>query len=1597
MDDASIRRSVSSIKDSFREVRASAQVSMNNIRFDSKNIKSYKGHVQDLSKTYDQQKRNVSDLKGRYDELEAAGKGNTQEAQRLRTEYYKQVGVLNQLGDQLEGAKFKLHDLRRENSVFTQMGNAITGAGEGLKSFGGQLQNVGNSLTRRITLPAIGAVTAVGGITAAFGWERLKGLDTAQAQLKGLGYNTEDVGRISDQVTTAIEGGMTTMAEGTSVAAGAMAAGVEEGAELERYIKLVGDAAVGSGRPVGEMAQIFNRVQGSGKLMTQELNMIEQGMPGFAQAMADSLGVSQEEFRNMVTAGEVSSDQFMDVMDDFAGGMASAYADSWSGMVANTKAYIGIIGQNLLSGVFEQSKESIAEFIELLKSDAVQEWAAEMGEKIGSAFSQVIEHIKNGIQWFMNLETSQQKLIGVFAALAVGIGPVILVIGKVVSVFGTIMTVVGPVISAIGGLTSGIVTLLSPMGGLAVAFPKVAAAISLLTGPVGWIVGALVGLGAAFTAAYLKSETFRNFITMLKDRFLEFIPTLVDFGRTIYDNFMSLVIPAVQAVGNFFQEMFAKIRTFWESDGAMVMEAIQNAITAIQTVISVAMPIITTIISGAFKAVLFVIQLVWENIKGVINGGLNIIIGIVQVFSGLLTGNFSGMWEGVKNIFSGAIEFVWNLFQLMFWGRLIKGITSLVQGGLALFRNFSGGIGNIFTNISNIAMTIWNGIRAGLTAIMNGISSAILGIARLLLNGIRAVFTGIFNVTKSIFTAVRSFITTIWNAIRNVVVSTAQGLASRVQTTWNTLSGFTRSIFNAVKNFLSAVWNAIRNTVVNTVKALWNAVKAVFNTFKAVTSTIFNAIKSFLTRVWTAIRNTVINTVRALWNRVRNIWNTFRGTTNSTFSTIRNFLSNTWSTIRNTVSNTVQSLWSRVRNIWNTFRNITSNIFNGIKKTITKVWTTIYNSVTKTVSNLWGRVKKTFNTMKSTLETIVGEITGVFDTMTDGVKKGINKLIEGVNWVADKIGMDKLDKIKLSTGTTHNETVNRKIKTTSDGALKSDTLATVGDRGPGNGSGGFRRELIQFPNGKMSMTPDKDTNTYLPKGSRVFNGKQTQQIIGQAKLSTGTMFGQGGAKDKFTGMFKGFGESVKSGTKKAYNWTKDTSKAAWDKATDVIGDVWDYATNPGKLVDKALDHFGFSLDIGGGSLIKDLMGAATKKLKDSVKNLFTGWLDDSDGNGDGSSFTKFRKTTPYSPNKPVPGYPTSFNGGKHFGIDYATPVGTVIKAPTGGSVSKLSDHGGGIVAKLLQGKFTQFFMHLSKVLKTGKVKQGDAIAKTGNSGAWTTAPHLHYQVEKGNSPYVTNKNTKDPEKFLGGSGGKNSGSRKASAWRPQVVQALKMNKLPTSKKYVDAWIKQIDTESGGNAGITQQIKDVNSGGNEARGLVQVIPPTFSAYKLPGHGNIMNGLDNLAAGMNYAKSRYGVAGMLSRIGKGMGYRTGGFLEKEGLFWGAEGDKEEALIPMDRPSEAMKILAIVGKKLAGKGTHTSQLPNVPMGNNDSKHDEVIDKMQQQIDLLTQLVMSNKVIADKDLTVGDEDIGQANNRFDKRNSSKRARTTGRLNYGV
>ncbi|MCZ7458766.1 M23 family metallopeptidase [Streptomyces sp. WMMC940] len=112
--------------------------------------------------------------------------------------------------------------------------------------------------------------------------------------------------------------------------------------------------------------------------------------------------------------------------------------------------------------------------------------------------------------------------------------------------------------------------------------------------------------------------------------------------------------------------------------------------------------------------------------------------------------------------------------------------------------------------------------------------------------------------------------------------------------------------------------------------------------------------------------------------------------------------------------------------------------------------------------------------------------------------------------------------------------------------------------------------------------------------------------------------------------------------------------------------------------------------------------------------------------------------------KPVSGYTltASFNQGgamwshKHSGQDFAVPVGTPVKAASGGVVVKAGPNGGGdgsaygnaIVIKHGNGKYSQY-AHLSKInVHVGQsVNTGKLIALSGNTGN-SSGPHLHFEI-----------------------------------------------------------------------------------------------------------------------------------------------------------------------------------------------------------------------------------------------------------------------------
>ena len=430
---------------------------------------------------------------------------------------------------------------------------------------------------------------------------------------------------------------------------------------------------------------------------------------------------------------------------------------------------------------------------------------------LGPALENLTGKLQAGVEKFAGLSDATKITGLVFAGIAAAIGPVLVAVGSLISMFGSVMTALAPLSLKI-----------AKAGGL---FKYLRVALAAFTGPVGITIAVLTGLGIIFTTLYQKSETFRNAVQAVGGKIKEFAGQVkTAFGavtalfqgngvkagalmrslglsedqiRMVFVTFVQLrskVQESLSAITGFFSSALSKIKGFWSTEGAQITAAAQNIFNGLKTgaqflgrVLKATFEGIFAVIKFIMPAVLAVIKMVWGNIKSVITGALDVIMGAVKIFSGLFTGDFSKMWEGVKQVFFGAIRLVWNAIQLTFFGKIAKGAALFVGSFRAVFVKLWQYLIGLFTR---------------------SVSSVFSTVAR--------YFNLVLSTTRSIFNAFSTFLRNIFTAVRDSVTRSAGNIFTNVRSAWTKLKNSTTEIFRGIYNGIKTRFTDI----VNAAKAL---------------------------------------------------------------------------------------------------------------------------------------------------------------------------------------------------------------------------------------------------------------------------------------------------------------------------------------------------------------------------------------------------------------------------------------------------------------------------------------------------------------------------------------------------------------------------------------------------------------------------------------------------------------------------------------------------------------------------------------------------------------------------------------------------------
>lgn len=954
-------------------------------------------------------------------------------------------------------------------------------------------------------------------------------------------------------------------------------------------------------------------------------------------------------------------------------------------------------------------------------------------------------------------------------------------------------------------------------------------------------------------------------------------------------------------------------------------------------------------------------------------GFLNTILGVAKgqiALQTVLTGKYSLVTKTAALVTRGlglAIRFMTGPV-----GLVITAVGLLVAAIVHLWRNnetFRNGVIRIWNAIKDGLITVWNGIKTFGIAVWNGLKNGVMYIVENWWTALKDSFNLWNTVITTIFNTIKNVIVGVWNAIKSGTMFIINAWKTGITAIFNGLLIIIKGILNLYKNAFINTWNLIKFAVMSVARAIASVVINSWNNIKNATIFIFNLVKGIISTIWSSIKSTMYRLASGAYQIVKNIWYSLSRTTQYIFSSLRAWITSLWAKIKNSVVRFARILWDGVRNAWNNLFDGTRNIFNRVKSFLVDKWDSIKRAVTGIASDLWGAVKRTFNNMKDGLASIIDKIKGHIGGMVDAIKRGLNGLIKGLNWVGEKLNLPPIP--KLSTGT---QRINRHISTTSDGRLKQGTMAVVGDKGPGNGKGiDGRRELIQYPNGRTALTPAKDTTTFLPKGSRVISGGMRQQM-----LSTGTL-------PRFNGG-SWFG--------KASNWLSDKASFIGGKVKDVgkwlsdkIGDVMDYMDNPGKLFNKVMSLMGvnFSSLTEGMGIVGDITMGAWKNIKKAAIKWIREGLESMNG-GDGGVLDMSKLRYYYGHTE---AYTRETGRPFHEGLDFDyiyEPLPSTINGTA--QVMPFNPGGYGNWVKIVQGAMEVIYAHLSKhTLKTGqKVKIGDIVGISGNSG-FSTGPHLHYEMR-------WNGRHRDPLPWLKKNNGRGRG---AGGWAGNIRRAASRMGVKVTERDVRDISSLIQTESGGRESIIQQIVDINTGANRARGLLQYTPGTFASYKVPGAGNIMSGMHQLLAFFNNTNWRRDLSAWQSRMSRGITgwgpsgsrrFATGGLVHN-GLYHLGEDGYPEWIIPTDpsRADDAAKLLALASNDIS-KNKRPKHFSSTNVGGNGDSYLE--KKLDTMIGLLIKLVGSNEEIANKDYEPIIDNFGLVD--FINRTVDKRERDTSR-----
>lgn len=640
--------------------------------------------------------------------------------------YVKQKQRINETATALAHAKTEANQFEKEvnqmnhvPSLFEKMKNGVKKFGdeaqksskstEFLKSFvaGNLIANGISTITSKITESAkAGYEGALAAEKATEKWKNLgfaqKDIDKFGGAIKDLKYNTNLSGQAANEMITKFYG---------------VTHSVDASIKLAKGVGSISDQLKLSSEQADGFSKGLAKIEASGKVTSGSLARLEKQAPGLTTAMQQASGMSQQAFDDLLKSGEMTSDQFNDILNK-----SSESYDK------NAKAYSNTAegSKKKLSLIWEDTRKALMKPLVSISSSGFNELSKVMQS---SQMQKGIEGIGKGIAWVAEGATSLMKyiadhqkdlgsIVGSIISIGTEFGKGVWSVAKdtikliadsfnmlsgdskkakdpLHTVSGALKSIAShkKAIQAIGitfasyfiatKVINGIKTFTTTMKGIPLAFNAIKVAVA--SNPLGIFLVAVTTVGVALYELYKHNKKFKGFVDGL-------VKSVKDFSKGVVEKFkvgFKAVVKAGKATIDFFKKDWKEILLFLINPVAGGFALIYKHNKKFKD-----------FVDGIWKTAQNFGKTFWKGLTGFFgNIGKKLDSGYNKVsdFAGKIKSKATEMWDHVKNGFKD----MWNGMKTLA-GNGINAVIKIPNAGISGINNLIADFGGSKNAIGKI-------------------------------------------------------------------------------------------------------------------------------------------------------------------------------------------------------------------------------------------------------------------------------------------------------------------------------------------------------------------------------------------------------------------------------------------------------------------------------------------------------------------------------------------------------------------------------------------------------------------------------------------------------------------------------------------------------------------------------------------------------------------------------------------------------------------------------------------------------------------------------------------------------------------------------